>query len=80
MYVFSHSVEFYSVTPWTVAPQAPLCMGLYQQEYWIGMPIPPPGELSNPGIEPSSPALAGGFFTTDVTWNAQTATFGVLIS
>ena len=40
-------------------------MGLFQQEYQMGLPIPPPGELSNPGIKPSSPALAGGFFTTE---------------
>ena len=40
------------VTPWTVARQAPLPMGLSRQEYWIGLPFPSPGYLSNPGIEP----------------------------
>ena len=53
---------------WTVARQAPLSMGFFQQEYWSGLPFPPPGALSNPGIEPTSPvspALAGGCFTTD---------------
>ena len=55
------------VTPWTVARQAPLSMGFPRQEYWSGLPFPPPGDLANPGIEPVSvlsPALADGFFTT----------------
>ena len=59
-----------SETPWTVALQAPLSMGFSRQEYWSGLPCPPPGNLPNPGIEPtalSSPALAGGFFTTGTT-------------
>ena len=55
------------VTPWTVARQAPLSMEFSRQEYWSGLPCPPPGDLPNPGTEPvslMSPALAGGFFTT----------------
>ena len=52
------------VTPWTVACQAPLSMGLSWQEYWSGLPFPSPGDLPDPGIETTSPALAGGFFTT----------------
>ena len=44
-------------TPWTVAHQAPLSMGLSRQEYWSGLPFPSPGDLPNPGIEPGSPAL-----------------------
>ena len=51
---------------WTVAHQAPPSMGLSRQEYWSGLPRPPPGDLPNPGIEPKSlrsPALAGRFFT-----------------
>ena len=52
------------VTPWTVARQAPLSMGLSWQEYWSGLPFPSPGDLPDPGIGPVSPALAGGFFTT----------------
>ena len=52
---------------WTVACQAPLSMGLSQQEYWSGLPIPTPGDLPDPGIEYASPLLAGGFFTTSVT-------------
>ena len=45
------------VTAWTVAFQAPLSMGFSRQEYWRGLPCPPPWDLSNPGIEPRSPAL-----------------------
>ena len=53
-----------SATPWTVACQAPLSMEFFRQEYWNGLPFPPPGDLPNPGVEPASlasPALAGGF-------------------
>ena len=60
-------------TPWTVARQAPLSMGFPRQEYWSGLPCSPPGDLSDPGIEPmslTSPALTGGFFTTSTTWKA----------
>ena len=51
--------------PWTVAHQAPLSMGFSMQEYWSGLPFPSPGDLPNPGIEPTVPALAGRFFTTE---------------
>ena len=44
-------------TPWTVAVQASLSMGFSRQEYWSGLLFPPPGDLSNPGIEPESPTL-----------------------
>ena len=47
-----------------VACQAPLSMGLSRQEYWSGLPFPPPGDLPDPGIRPAFPALGGGFFTT----------------
>ena len=60
-------------TPWTVACQVPLSMGLSRQEYWSRLPGPPPGDLPNPGIKPASfisPALTGGFFTTSTTWKA----------
>ena len=59
-----------SATPWTVACQAPLSMGFSKQEYWSGFPCPPPGDLLDPGIKPTSllsPALAGGFFTTSTS-------------
>ena len=45
------------VTPWTVAHQAPLSMGFSRQEYWSGVPFSPPGDLLDPGIKPTSPAL-----------------------
>ena len=40
-------------------------MGFSRQEYWRGLPRPPPGDLPDPGIEPTFPALAGGFFTAE---------------
>ena len=52
------------VTPWTVDHQASLSMEFSRQEYWSGLPFPSPGDLSDPGIKPVSPALAGRFFTT----------------
>ena len=55
-------------TLWTVARQAPLSMGFSRQEYWRGLPFPPPGDLPSPGIEPAfpaSPASASWFFTTE---------------
>ena len=45
--------------------------GILQTEHWSRLPWPPPGDLPNPGIEPISPALAGGFFTSSATWEAQ---------
>ena len=44
-------------TPWTVAYQAPPSMGFSSQEYWSGLPCPPPGDLTNPGMDPRSPTL-----------------------
>ena len=58
-----------------VAHQAPLSMEFSRQEYWSGLPFPTPGDLRNPGIEPmslASPALAGGFFTTEPPGEAHT--------
>ena len=46
-----------SVTPWTVARQAPLSMEFSRQEYWSGLPFPSPGDLPDPGIKPGCPAL-----------------------
>ena len=48
-----------------IAYQAPLPMGLPRQEYWSGLPVPSPGDLPNPGTEPTSSALAGRFFTSE---------------
>ena len=53
---------------WTASHHAPLSMGFSQQEYWIGLPCPPPGDLPHPGIKPSSPvapALAGRVFRAE---------------
>ena len=58
-------------TPWTVALQTSLSMAFPRQEYWSGLPFPPPGHLPNPRIEPASPALraiphiASRFFTVE---------------
>ena len=63
-----------SVTLWAIAHQAPLPMGFSRQEYWSGLPIPPPGDLPDPGIEPEylmPPALAGRFFTTSIIWKVM---------
>ena len=52
---------------WTIACQAPQSVEFSRQEYWSKLPFPTPGDLTNPGIEPTSlasPALAGRFFTT----------------
>ena len=62
------------VTLQTGAHKALLPMGYSRQEYWSGLPCPPPGDLSDPGIEPvslMSPELAGGFFTISTTWEAN---------
>ena len=68
---FSH--VWLCVTLWTVACQAPLSIG-FSRQYWSEFPCPPPGSLPDPGIEPAflmSPALAGRFFTTSSTWDAN---------
>ena len=68
---FSHVQLF--ATLWTIVHQAPLSMGFSRQEYWSGLPCPPPADLPNPGIEPAtlmSRTLAGQFFTTSATWEA----------
>ena len=71
--VFSHSVMSDSLW-WTLSDsrtrQAPLSMGSSRREYWSGLPFPSPGDLSDLGIEPTSPAMAGGFFTTSTIWEA----------
>ena len=58
------------VNLWVLARHAPLSMGFSRQEYWSGLPCPPPGDLPHPGIKTTSlmsPALAGGFFSTSAT-------------
>ena len=58
-----------SLTSWTIALQALLSVGFLRQEYWSELPSPFPGDLPDPGIEPASPALAKGFFTTEPQGN-----------
>ena len=58
-------------TPWTVAHQAPLFMGFSRQEYWSGLPCPPPGVFPTQG--------SGGFFTTSATWEAPVRATGYQI-
>ena len=67
------SVVSDSATPGTIARQAPLSTGFSRQEDWSGLPCPPPGDLPNLGIKPTSPtspALTGRFFTASTTWEA----------
>ena len=61
----------------TVARQAPLSVGFSRQEYWSGLPCPPPEELPDPGIKPVSyvSCIARGFFTTSATWEAHSHTY-----
>ena len=51
--------------PWSVILQCPLSLGFPRQEYWRGLPFPSPGDLPDPGVKPTSLALAGGLFTTE---------------
>ena len=74
--VLRHSVLSDSLRPHGLySPPGSSVHGIfYRQEYWSGMPFPPPEDLSDPGIEPlslTSPALAGRFFTTSANWEAQ---------
>ena len=73
-YKLSHfsCVQFCS-TLWTAGHQVPLSMGFSGQEYWSGLPCSPPRNLPDPGIKPvsiMSPASAGRFFISSVTWEA----------
>ena len=48
-----------------IAQQAPQSIGFPRQEYWSGLPLPSPRDLPDPGIKPTSPALAGRFLATE---------------
>ena len=66
-----------SAALWTAALPAPLSMGFSKQEHWSALPCALPGDLPDPGIKLASltsPALAGGFFTSSATWEAQALT------
>ena len=58
------------VTPWTAACWVPLSMGFSRKEHRSGLPFPPPGDLPDPEIQAVFPALEGGFFTTNASWEA----------
>ena len=64
------------VTLWAVAYQAPLSMGFSRKEYWSGLLFPSPGDLSNPGIEPGSPALQADSLLTEL----HSCIFSILVS
>ena len=66
--MFMHSRVRLFATPWTIVRQAPLSMEFPKQKYWSGLSFPSPDDLPDSGTEPPppvSPALAGGFFTTE---------------
>ena len=65
----NHAVLF--VTPWTVAHQVPLSVEFSRQEYWSGLPFPPPGDLSNPGIESGSPTWQADSYHVSHSWESQ---------
>ena len=76
-YLFLCQVASVVTDSWTlrtVAQQTPLSVGFSRQEFYSGLPFPPPGNLPNPGMEPTSltsPALAGGFLATSATWETS---------
>ena len=64
--VLSCSVVSDPLRPHGLQPARLLCpWAFYRQEYWSGLPCPPPGDLPDPGIEPMSPVLPVRFFTTE---------------
>ena len=62
--LLSHTQLFEN--PWTIAYQAPLSIGFPRQDYWSELPFPYSGDLPDPAIKPTSPVLAGRFFTTEL--------------
>ena len=66
IHTYMLSCEGLSVTPCTIAHQVPWSMGFPRQEQWSRQPFPSPRDLLGPGIEPTSPTLAGRFFTTEL--------------
>ena len=65
-------VQFF-VAPWTVAYQAPPSMGFSRQEYWSGLPFPPPGDLPDPGIKPRSPTFQADALTSEPPGKPETS-------
>ena len=79
VYLLSHLQLFCQAMNYT-ARQAPLSMGFPWQEQWNGLPFPPPEDLPSPGTEPSSPALAGGFFTAEPPGGPKCSIKAVIIN
>ena len=67
--MLSHAVLSDPATPWAGARQAPLSVGFSRQEYWSGLPFPPPGDLPDPRIKPGSPALQADSLPTELSGN-----------
>ena len=63
-----------SATPRTIGLQASLSMGFPRQEYWSGLPFPPPGDLPDPGMEPDSPTLQVDFLLESSGWLGPSGT------
>ena len=63
----NYSVVSEFATLWTLAHRTPLSMRFSRQEYWSGLPFPPLGDLSDPGIKATFPALPASFFTTEIS-------------
>ena len=61
------------MTPWTVTHKAPLSMGFLRQDYWSGLPLPSPGDLLDPRIQPKSPALQADSLPTEL-WGKSLST------
>ena len=78
--VFSRCRVWLFATPWTVAHQAPLSMGILQAGYWRGLPCPPPGDLPNPGIEPRSPALQADSLPAELPWKPDEYSYMLAIT
>ena len=84
LYVHAHaqllSHVWHFVTPWTVSHQTPLPMEFSREEYWTGLPFPSPGNLPNPGSEPTSllsPTIVDIFIITSATWGTQAYIIGL---
>ena len=67
------------MTPWAVAHQAPLSMGLSRQEYWSGLPFSSPGDLPDPGVEPRSSALQADSLPSEPPEDMKQAPFSTVV-
>ena len=79
VFQISLSVVSDSVTPWTIAHQAPQSMGFSRHEYWSGFPFPSPGGLPDPGIEPGPPELEADALTSEPPGKPLTRLWGRVI-